>query len=304
MKISATIICKNEQECIQRCLDSLFLIDEIVVCDTGSTDNTMEILRAAQKTMPDGKLVIVEHPWDDHFAAARNACLKHATGDWCVIIDCDETLDSFAVINLTKQILSYPEAKTFRFLCTSAEHENNKHWMVRAHKREAGIFWKGRIHEALNHDDVIQAEGCGIHYGYSPAHALDPDRCLRLLKREHDDAINAGKEPEPRILYYLAREYWYRKDYQQAIFYFTQRTKTMGFRPECADAWLYIARCYWITQHGDNARGAALNAILLAPEFKEAFLLLAEMSFPEEAASWLKYAQYANNTGILFNRTA
>ena len=220
MKISATIICKNEEECIQRCLDSLFLIDEIVVCDTGSTDKTMEILRNAQQSMPDGKLVIVEHPWDDHFAAARNACLKHATGDWCVIIDCDETLDMCAVQNLLDNIQRYPEAKTFRFLCTAEGHENNKHWMVRAHKREDGIFWKGRIHEALNHDDVIRAEGCGIHYGYSPAHALDPDRCLRLLKREHDDAVNAGREPEPRILYYLAREYWYLKDYQQAIFYF------------------------------------------------------------------------------------
>ena len=63
------------------------IADEIVVLDTGSTDDTLVI--AAQ-----GGVNIHRRAWDDDFAAARNACLDKATGDWILWLDAGETLAS------------------------------------------------------------------------------------------------------------------------------------------------------------------------------------------------------------------
>ncbi len=61
------------------------LADELVIVDTGSTDNTMEIAAAAADT-------VVSHRWCDDFAAARNAALAAVTADWVLILDADERI--------------------------------------------------------------------------------------------------------------------------------------------------------------------------------------------------------------------
>jgi hypothetical protein len=84
--VSACLIARNEERCLDRCLTSLRgAVDEIVVVDTGSTDRTLEIARAHGARV--GTFV-----WCDDFAAARNAALDLATGDWVLSIDADEWL--------------------------------------------------------------------------------------------------------------------------------------------------------------------------------------------------------------------
>lgn len=293
MKLSATIICKNEATHIGDCLRSLDGVEEIVLCDTGSTDDTIAV---AREIRPD--LVLVSYPWDDHFSNARNAALDAATGDWCVIIDCDETLLPGTVEFLRKAIADNPGVTTLRFRCQAKGDPSKQHFMVRAHARVPEIRWKGRIHEALTGDSGAVAQGCGLEYGYSEAHNADPDRALRLLLLDY----SCGLCDDPRTLYYLAREYIYRQKYEAAIPLLKKRVSNMGYRPECADAWLYLARCYWQTNQGDLAREACLQSLLMVPDCKEALLLMAEMSFPEQAAAWSSFASVARNNGVLFVR--
>jgi glycosyltransferase involved in cell wall biosynthesis len=297
MKLSATIICKNEAAHIADCLRSLGGIDEIVLCDTGSTDGTVAVARAIR---PD--LVLVERPWDDHFSNARNAALDVATGDWCVVIDCDETLLPGTVQSLREAIADRPEVATFRFLCQAKGDPSKRHFMVRAHARIPGIRWEGRIHEALTGDSTVVAQGCVLEYGYSVAHNSDPDRALRLLQRDHDEAVAAGQLPTPRTLYYLAREHMYRKNFVAAIPILEQRVQTIGFRSECADALLYLATCYWLTGQGDKAREACMRSLIMAPDCKETLEFMATLSFPEQAKTWAKFSREATNEGVLFIR--
>ena len=86
------MIVKNEAGVIRRCLDSVRpIIDSWLVVDTGSTDGTQDIVRAAMADLP-GELV--ERPWRD-FATNRTESLTLARswGDYSLIIDADDTLE-------------------------------------------------------------------------------------------------------------------------------------------------------------------------------------------------------------------
>ena len=85
MKISACYITKNESANIAASIESIAAsADEIIVYDTGSEDDTCRIAEALPKVK------LFRSAWCDDFAAARNAALSHATGDWVVFLDADE----------------------------------------------------------------------------------------------------------------------------------------------------------------------------------------------------------------------
>ena len=87
MSLSLAMIVKNEAAHLGHCLDSVQgLVDEIVVVDTGSSDDTVAVARArgAQVTRFD---------WIGDFSAARNASLAQVTGDWVLVLDADEAID-------------------------------------------------------------------------------------------------------------------------------------------------------------------------------------------------------------------
>lgn len=81
------MIVRNEEQTLGPCLASVRdLADEIVIVDTGSTDRTRELARAAGAR-------VFDFPWVDDFAAARNESLRHATGSWILWLDADDRLD-------------------------------------------------------------------------------------------------------------------------------------------------------------------------------------------------------------------
>jgi len=81
--ITATIICRNEADRIEACLDSIAgWVDEIVVLDSGSTDGTLDIVRRYTDK-------VWETDWPG-FGPQRNRALERATGDWILYIDADE----------------------------------------------------------------------------------------------------------------------------------------------------------------------------------------------------------------------
>ena len=83
-RLSLCMIVRDEQEMLPGLLDSVRgLWDEFLVADTGSTDGTVDLLEKAGAT-------VEPFAWCDDFAAARNASLDMASGEWILFLDADE----------------------------------------------------------------------------------------------------------------------------------------------------------------------------------------------------------------------
>lgn len=85
--ISLCMIVKNEEENLGRCLDSVKdIVDEIIIVDTGSKDNTVKVAKQFGAN-------VLFYQWNDDFAAARNFSISMAKHDWIFILDADEELE-------------------------------------------------------------------------------------------------------------------------------------------------------------------------------------------------------------------
>lgn len=98
MDLTLCMIVKNEEVTLPQTLASVKdVVDEMVVLDTGSGDRTCEIAREFGAK-------VYHFEWCDDFAAARNECLKYATGNWILVLDADEVLVP-EIVPLIKQVI-------------------------------------------------------------------------------------------------------------------------------------------------------------------------------------------------------
>ena len=105
--VSLCMIARDEEAFIGKAIKSaLALVDEIVVVDTGSRDNTRIIAEGYGAR-------VVDYAWHDDFAAARNAALAAATGDWILVLDCDEQLQSMRPVEF-QRLLADPGLAGYR----------------------------------------------------------------------------------------------------------------------------------------------------------------------------------------------
>ena len=143
----------DAQAALYRCLESVKPIaDEIIVCDTGSSDRTMEIAREYTDQ-------VYEIPWDDDFAAARNRSIEKATGDWVLWIDADEYL--LGAENLGKYLRdNMYNGYVIRQHHHAIDAEFKPDVPVRLFRNRMGIRFFGCVHE---HPET------GLNEGVKPA---------------------------------------------------------------------------------------------------------------------------------------
>ena len=212
-RISACIIMKDAAEDIGECLESLQgSVDEFVVVDTGSADNSKEI--AARYA---GK--VYDFPWRENFAAAKNYALDQATGDWIIFLDSDESLSEETRKNL-RSILSTEgvEEKVDmmqvyrRNVCSdSRKQAYEDDYSERIFRRDPALRYHDPIHEYLKFDDGRKMRMLRLspkkltiwHKGYSPERMSGKiERNIRMLEEIRDKGGD-----KPYLYYYLADHY-------------------------------------------------------------------------------------------------
>jgi tetratricopeptide (TPR) repeat protein len=171
--VSLCAIVKNEAHRIADCLDSAKdFVDEAIVVDTGSTDDTIAIAKQCSAK-------VFKFDWCDDFAAARNYALSHATGNWILVLDADEKLAPEAKLSL-RQILQQPECIAANLVRQEIGAQQSPYSLVsRLFRRRKDIKFCGYYHESIDdsiakichHEPswkVFTVPGVSIqHYGYS-----------------------------------------------------------------------------------------------------------------------------------------
>src|ERR1019366_8922929 len=131
-----------EEKFLAQCLKSVRgFATQIVVVDTGSTDRTVEIAREFGAE-------IYSFPWCDDFAAARNAALEHATGDWILMLDADEELPSAQHAALLAD-LKKSGVLAHRLPLVNAGQNDGRSFVPRLFRNAPDVYYSGRIHEQV-----------------------------------------------------------------------------------------------------------------------------------------------------------
>lgn len=188
-RLSVCLIVKNEEQFLDRCLQSVCdIARQIVVVDTGSTDRTVEIAKKFNAE-------VYYFTWNDDFSAARNKALIHATGDWVLSIDADEEL----MPEHKKTILAEMQsAKVMGYRLPIFNHGQEQEgcgYVPRLFRNAPGLFFVGRVHEEIFSSLESRANEWGLelslgksallHRGYQEeivANRGKIERNLRLLQ--------------------------------------------------------------------------------------------------------------------------
>lgn len=153
--ISLCMIVKNEEAVLARCLSSYQpVVDEIIIIDTGSNDNTKEIAKKYTNQ-------IFDFAWTASFSDARNYSFSKATKEYILCADADEILDmeNQKLFLLMKENL-LPEIDIVQMyygnqLSHNTIYNYDKEYRPKLYKRVRNFIWEGTIHEAVRLNPVI-----------------------------------------------------------------------------------------------------------------------------------------------------
>ena len=187
------MIVKNEERCIQRCLDSAKpLVKKLVVVDTGSDDATVRICR-------DAGAEVHHFEWCDDFSVARNYALDVADSPWNLVLDADEWISpgfSFETEVLNEKFIGL--FKRSDYFESSGHTETAVSWIPRLLPR--GIRYQGIIHEEPASDLPRKKLNLQVqHDGYLNSSNISKNgRNKRLLLKSLEETPH-----DPYVLYQL-----------------------------------------------------------------------------------------------------
>ncbi len=282
IRITLCLIAKNEAANLPRLFESVReAVDEIVVVDTGSTDDTVSIAQS-------GGAKVVQIKWRNDFAAAKNEALRHAAGQWIFFLDADMALAEGHAAKIRRAVES-GAARAYYVnihspLADGVTEDVVAHpWLF---ENIPGLRFEGAIHETIypsliargTRSEPAQTNIVVHHFGYSSEAALAPrlERNLAALRQQAESGSAA-----PIIHFYLGTTLIGLKRYDEAI----AELKQAAARPELH--WRVRSNAHYslIRAHagrGDLAAAAqsADEAITLYPRDRMAWTLRGRVALP------------------------
>ncbi len=260
VQISLCAIVRDESAMLADCLASVAnVVDEMVVVDTGSHDDTADIATAAGAR-------VFHFRWIDDFAAARNAALAEARGDWILVLDADERLapGAGAAIHgairgeLDCGLLPLHDADgldaTLAEVLDGSRRRGEPVLLPRLLRRTPDLLWEGEVHENVGRwlsrpgRRARSVAAPLVHYGAVPEVRQARSKHARNVRLRHARLRRSPDDVDART--YLAEE-------------LHQAGDADGARTQAARAWQTLRRSRRVTPGSTTAQGAAcLHALL------------------------------------------
>lgn len=284
--VSAAIIVKNEERSICRCIDSIkHAVDEIIVLDTGSTDQTLELLAKYPE-------VNVYHAvWQDDFAAARNTAMQYVTSQWVMWLDADEYLyteDTDAIKEAAGLFdnISAPAAYVVGRTDLPHNKDTTVYNLIRFFPMRHQLRFWGKVHEQVGgpdglHETKLYGQALRIrlyHDGYEPSIVQMKQKLSRnilLLK-----AMLKEEPNNPATLANLGREVLATGDHENALHILLEAEKQARNNTNFArisDIHMNLVRIYMIKQDFVSAELVCRRAIQAVPDFPDSYYWLAHI---------------------------
>lgn len=252
--ISLCMIVKNEEDVIARCLDSVKdIADEIIIVDTGSTDNTKEIVKAYTDK-------VFDFTWINDFSAARNYSFSKATKEYILWLDADDVIleaDREKFLDLKQSLDPTVDVVMMKYNVgfDAKGNVNFSYFRERLSRQSGNYLWQEPVHEYLQlGGKIINVDICITHKKMSTPVA---GRNLKIYEK----LISEGKELTPRGIYYFARELKDNGRYAEAIKYFSEFLDSeKGWVEDNIRSCQELAKCYRATGDDKNSLKVLLRS--------------------------------------------
>ncbi|MGG3178026.1 SunS family peptide S-glycosyltransferase [Priestia megaterium] len=217
-KVSCAVLTYNEEKNIKRCIDSLEKqVDEIIIIDSGSRDNTLPIIKS---NFPNVKIYLED--WKKDFSLQRNKAIQYCTTEWIYFIDADNYIAN-SEENSIKRI-----AKLVSYLQISGvispyiiEHDNSFSIDTRKmFRKKDNIYFYGKVHEEPLYKDLGSPQNIvaniNVHHdGYDSKKVNQEKKTIRNLELEKE-MLEKEKE-NPKWFYFYARSLYFLKQDKEVI---------------------------------------------------------------------------------------
>ncbi len=326
--ISLCMIVCDEEDMLANALDSVSgLVNEIIIVDTGSTDKTKDIAKKFNAR-------VIDYEWKDDFSDARNYSLKHATGDWILVLDADETISQR---DHKKMLHLIEDSKFEAYSLVQRTYGNNlKHaeyvnrgsdkyseslpylgWipssLVRLFRNNPKYRFRYKIHEVI--EPAIEEAGGVIKSATVPIHHFTYEKPPDFVDAKHKRYLEYGLQQidstpsNPKPYLEVALVYIENKDFNKAE---ELLLKGISIAPQNADLYDALATVYLDSNRAPAAEQVVRKGLALRPDDfvmlnKLASVCMARQAF-DEAENLLKRAKKLspdsvmvyNNLGLLF----
>lgn len=282
VKIAVYTIAKNEAKHVERWYNSAKDADYLVICDTGSDDDTVKIARSLGITVVETKV----EPW--RFDTARNFALDAIPddADYCISMDMDEIVSP----NFRDELKKAKEQGWTLPRPTFIYNEEMKFLAQRIHARK-GYEWRWAIHEVICSTGGRQIEGVvDITMEHHPDESKSRGSYLPMLEFWSKEEPN-----DSRYSYYYARELYFYSRYAEAKKEFIRYLNLPS-------AWWNVERaraCRFIAEmsNGVERKIWLQQAVHELPDYREAWVELAQHHY--DSGAWAEgYASAVEAIGI------
>lgn len=298
-KISLCMIVRNEEKNIDQCLERVIpFVDEVIIVDTGSTDNTIEICKRKN-------IEVYQIPWENDFSKARNYSIGIAKYDWILCLDADEEvviedLNAFKESLTNDQELFYVQLQHYE--THNIDNLNNSYisYHFRLFNKSTPLTYEGKIHERLHITKEMRYSINNFikinHFGYGKDDKKE--KYIRNLTMLLEDL---NKTPNNAWLnYHIASELFQQNEISSA-YKMINRALCLCITDNCKPPAMFYKLKYELLLYSrttENVLESLEKAILLYPDYIDLYfykgVMLERTGNYTEAINTFQYCMASN----------